>query len=294
MRSVALIGTLAVLATGCATSGSRLEPWLDSYSLRYRSASPPAFPRESLSSPVAAEQKERMPSRAAVASREGSPRARATPGASRAPKKPAGPPARASESARSTPPSANPRETVLATARALVGKSQVVLNGRKYPADCTGLIEGVYAQAGVTFKGTLKPGDNGVTALYRHARAKGRVYTEGQPVPGDLVFFRETYDQNRDGRRNDGLTHVGIVDHVGADGTVTVIHRVRRGVVRYRMNLDRPHLPRDPKTGETLNDLLRHAGPHRDPVLTGQLFASYGSVLPPAPPRTKPVPMALR
>src|SRR5687768_16195535 len=65
MRSIALIGTLAVLATGCATSGAPLEPWLDSYSLRYRSASPPAFPREALSSAVASEKK---PSRAAVSS----------------------------------------------------------------------------------------------------------------------------------------------------------------------------------------------------------------------------------
>ncbi|WP_164019522.1 CHAP domain-containing protein [Pyxidicoccus trucidator] len=292
MRSVALIGTLAVLATGCATSGAPLEPWLDSYSLRYRSASPPAFPREALSSPVVATKKARTPPRTEVSSREDRAGAQAKPVASRAPKKPSV--TRATTSTRPTPQSTNPRETVLATARALVGKQQVTLNGRKYPSDCTGLIEGVYAQAGVTFKGTLKPGDNGVTALYRHARAKGRVFTEGRPVPGDLVFFRETYDQNRDGRRNDGLTHVGIVDDVAADGTVTVIHRVRRGVVRYRMNLDRPHLPRDPKTGQALNDFLRHPGPNREPVLTGQLFSSYGSVLPSAPVKTKPVPVALR
>jgi hypothetical protein len=94
------------------------------------------------------------------------------------------------------------------------------------------------------------------------------------------VFFRETYDQNRDGRRNDGLTHVGLVDEVEADGTVVVIHRVKRGVVRYRMNLARPNLRRDPRTGEVINDMLRAPGAGRVPVLTGQLFASYGSVLP--------------
>jgi hypothetical protein len=51
-------------------------------------------------------------------------------------------------------------------------------------------------------------------------------------------------------------------------------------VVRYRMNLDRPHLRRDPRTGEVLNDLLRAPGAGKTPVLTGQLFAAYGSVLP--------------
>lgn len=286
MKSGVLLGILAVLATGCATTGAPLEPWLDSYTPRYRSASPPAFPRESLSSAVAEKKPAAPKPRAAVASREVPVKAapRPAPGG-------AVTPVRATAAPR---PAAGARETVLATARSLVGKSQVVLGGRKYPSDCTGLIEGVFAQAGVTFRGTLKPGDNGVTALYRHARARGRVYTEGRPVPGDLVFFRETYDQNRDGRRNDGLTHVGLVDTVAADGTVTVIHRVRRGVVRYRMNLARPHLPRDPKTGQVLNDLLRHPGPNREPVLTGQLFAAFGSVLPGEPARTKPVPVALR
>ncbi|NVJ21018.1 MULTISPECIES: CHAP domain-containing protein [Myxococcus] len=288
MRWLTLMGMLAMAATGCATPSNRLEPWLDSYAVRYRSASPPAFPRESLSSPVAP--------KAQTAERKATPAKRTPPRATaaRPSKDKPGKPATTQASTHARPVSADARAKVLAAARSLVGKPQVTLDGRKYPADCTGLIEGVHAQAGLSFRGTLKPGDNGVTALYRYARANGRVYTEGRPVPGDLVFFNETYDQNRDGRRNDGLTHVGIVDSVDAQGTVTVIHRVRRGVVRYRMNLARPHLPRDPKTGEVLNDLLRHAGPNKDPVLTGQLFASFGSVLPPSPAAKKaaPVPVA--
>ncbi|NOJ79926.1 CHAP domain-containing protein [Myxococcus xanthus] len=282
MRTVTLMGILATLATGCATTGAPLEPWLDSYSLRYRSASPPAFPRESLSKQVATANREAPAARpGTVAARP----AKAPGGKSRAT------PARAT---RPTPVAGDARAKVVTTARALVGKTQVALNGRKYPSDCTGLIEGVYAQAGVTFRGTVQPGDNGVTAMYRFARSRGRVYSEERPTPGDLVFFNETYDQNRDGRRNDGLTHVGIVENVSASGTVTVIHRVRRGVVRYRMNLERPHLRRDPKTGEVLNDMLRHPGPNREPVLTGQLFGGYGSVLPKSPKAQKPVPVALR
>ncbi|AGC45795.1 putative lipoprotein [Myxococcus stipitatus DSM 14675] len=285
MRWLTLMGWLAMMATGCATPSNRLEPWLDSYAVRYHSASPPAFPRESLSSAVASSAEPKAPA------------ARRPPARATASKPPKGKPATVAVSTRA-PRAVSPqaRATVIAAARSVVGKPQVTFDGRKYPADCTGLIEGVYAQAGLSFRGTLKPGDNGVTALYRYARAHGRVYEDGRPVPGDLVFFRETYDQNRDGRRNDGLTHVGIVEDVDARGTVTVIHRVNRGVVRYRMNLDRPHLPRDPKTGEVLNDLLRHPGPNRDPVLTGQLFSSYGSVLPlsPAPKKPAPIPVALR
>ncbi|MBL0692121.1 CHAP domain-containing protein [Comamonas sp. JC664] len=282
MRTITLMGALAMLATGCATTGAPLEPWLDSYSLRYRSASPPAFPREPLSKPVATASNDAQPPRPAAANPR--PGKKAPGGKARA--------AAARPKPAATPAPANAREKVVTTARSLVGKTQVQLQGKKYPSDCTGLIEGVYAQAGVTFRGTVQPGDNGVTAMYRFTRARGRVYSNGRPTPGDLVFFNETYDQNRDGRRNDGLTHVGIVESVSNTGTVTVIHRVRRGVVRYRMNLERPHLRRDPQTGEVLNDMLRHPGPNRDPVLTGQLFAGYGSVLPASPKASKPVPVA--
>lgn len=185
---------------------------------------------------------------------------------------------------RPPPPTAS-REDVLATARGLVGSRKVKVAGRTWPEDCTGFVEGVYAQAGVSLRGAGVAGDNGVTALYRYARDHGRVFTRGKPKPGDLVFFRETYDQNRDGRRNDGLTHVGLVDEVESDGTVVVIHRVRRGVVRYRMNLAKPGLRRDPRTGEVLNDMLRVPGAGKMPVLTGQLFAAYGSVLPESGPK---------
>ncbi len=106
------------------------------------------------------------------------------------------------------------------------------------------------------------------------------MFEKGTPVPGDLVFFRETYDQNRDGRTNDGLTHVGLVERVLEDGTVTVIHRVSRGVVRYRMNLAHPLARKDPASGRAINDYLRAPGSGEKGVLTGQLFSAYASLLP--------------
>ncbi len=181
------------------------------------------------------------------------------------------------------PPRAARREEVLTSARGLVGQKKVQLAGRTWPSDCTGFVEAVYAQAGVSFSGTALPGDNGVTALYRYARAHGRLFKRERPQPGDLVFFRETYDQNRDGQRNDGLTHVGLVDAVEKDGTVTVIHRVRKGVVRYRMNLRHPELRVDPRSGQVLNDALRVPGGERAGATTGQLFAAFATLLPPAP-----------
>lgn len=175
---------------------------------------------------------------------------------------------------------ADGRSRAVELARSLVGKPRVQMGGKRYPDDCTGLIKGVFDRLGINLTGEARSGDNGVTAIYRFAQAHGRIYEGGRPVAGDLVFFRETYDLNRDGRANDGLTHIGLVESVDADGTVRVIHRVRRGVVRYRMNLQHPSTHLDPATGVAINDYLRLPGPGHAEVLTGQLFAAYATLLP--------------
>lgn len=172
------------------------------------------------------------------------------------------------------------RERVVELARSLVGRKAVKIEHQTYSSDCTGLISGVFDQVGLPLMASARSGDNGVSAIYRFTQQHGRIFRDREPSPGDLVFFRETYDLNRDGRSNDGLTHVGLVEAVLPDGTVKVIHRVNRGIVRYRMNLKMPGLRVDPWTGVAVNDYLRAPGSGEKLVLTGQLFAAYGSLLP--------------
>jgi peptidoglycan DL-endopeptidase CwlO len=171
------------------------------------------------------------------------------------------------------------REAAVATARRLIGASRIVVGTHRYHDDCTGLVRAVYGELGVDLMTEAETGDNAVTAIYRYTSKHGRVFDGGRPLPGDLIFFRETYDRNRDGRRNDGLTHIGLVEEVQADGTVLVIHRVPRGVVRYRMNLGHPDATFS-ADGRRWNDWLRSPTPGTWPRLTGQLFAAYGTLLP--------------
>jgi hypothetical protein len=179
---------------------------------------------------------------------------------------------------RPTPPDARLQAVTLA--RRLLGRRTVSWPGQRFPDDCSGLVEGIYASVGMSLQGAARRGDNGVTSLYRYAQARGRIFSSGVPTPGDLVFFRDTYDQNRDGVIDDGLTHVALVESVSADGTVSIIHRVRRGVMRYRMNLGHSEMHTDPRTGQTLNDYLRGSTGTERPVLTAQLFVAFASLLP--------------
>ncbi len=169
------------------------------------------------------------------------------------------------------------RTKAVAVAQSLVGLKQVKLSGVRYQ-DCSGFVVGVYREAGVDLRSIAADDDSGVAALYRYSEAAGEVSSRGTPSPGDLVFFNETYDRNRDGRLNDGLTHVGLVESVDDDGTVRVLHRVDRGVVRYRMNLKHPGTRM--QGGVAVNDYLRSASAKGPAKLTSQLFAGFGSLGP--------------
>jgi hypothetical protein len=167
-------------------------------------------------------------------------------------------------------------------AAALIVQRAVQLVGvkrleRGVPDDCSGFVRLAYQKAGIDLvnHGFLA-GENAVTAIFRRAEGRGAVH-QRRPRPGDLVFFRETYDRNRDGLRNDGLTHIAVVESLEPDGTVTFIHRGSKGIARSRMNLLFPRTHRAGEGGPVLNDFLRAAQRGQRAWLTGELFVSFAS-----------------
>jgi hypothetical protein len=142
--------------------------------------------------------------------------------------------------------------------------------------DCSGLANLAYRRPGLSLlPARTLPGENGVAAIHRRARSLHAL--RRYPRPGDLAFFRETYDRNGDGQRNDGLTHIGVVERVERDGTVTFVHRAGGGVKRARLNLHRPGLRRDAR-GRVLNDYLRRPERATHPRLAGELLAGFATV----------------
>ena len=91
--------------------------------------------------------------------------------------------------------------------------------------------------------------------------------------PGELAFFENSYDRNKDGRRNDPLTHIGVVEKVRRDGTVVVIHFGSGSVRRLLVNTHTPSERRNTR-GEPINDYLRR---EKDgPRLAGELLVAWG------------------
>ncbi len=166
------------------------------------------------------------------------------------------------------------------SARKLLGATLINSGGRRVGYDCAGVMRSVYLAHGIDlYAGSVEtPGVNGVRRIYDNVRRHGRLHNGPGAAPGDLVFFDNTWDFNGDGRANDRLTHVGLVERVEADGTILFISRVARAVERYRLNLLEPHYARA-SDGRLLNDYLRRRRPgDRADVhyLAAELFAGFG------------------
>jgi hypothetical protein len=172
---------------------------------------------------------------------------------------------------------------------ALLGQGQTSfeVGPERFNPDCSGFVEAVYAAEGIRLRRILQAAaprqTSAVAAAWEAAGRFGVRWRGGGtwPAPGDLVFFDDTWDRNANGRRDDPLTHLGLVEWVEVDGTVTFLHRSGGGVTRGHLNLDRPDRPRD-GAGRPLNSTLRVKRGHEDdaPVLAGQLFLGYGRIDP--------------
>lgn len=91
--------------------------------------------------------------------------------------------------------------------------------------------------------------------------------------PGDLVFFRDTEDVNDNGKPDDGVTMVGLVEAVAGSRVVLIAQRA--GKVR-RMALDssNPHAVRTADDTVLNTRLVRWPG-HAEPWTTGECLHGY-------------------
>lgn len=167
------------------------------------------------------------------------------------------------------------RTLITQIAQKAIGSSSIKTPSRSFRADCSGTVRGIYWQAKIPLGGVLKTkADNDVKAIYRFVRKYGHII-KNDPLPGDLVFFHNTYDRSRNGRMNDALTHIGVVEKI--EGTlVYFVHHLGRTIIRSRMDLSKPTVSIDTTTNKRLNHVLRRAHGSYPSYTAAQLFAGFG------------------
>jgi hypothetical protein len=168
-------------------------------------------------------------------------------------------------------------------ARKLLGRRHLVVRGRSFPYDCTGVVRAIYLYAGIDLARDFEQySGNGVLRLFRSLEKQNLLYSSPHPATGDIIFWDNTYDRNGDGAWNDALTHMGMVLSSRPDGTIQYVHlNYTRGIVIENMNLLEPDLHRKLIRGQLriLNSPIRlkePGRPHPPEWLAGQLYRVLG------------------
>ena len=144
---------------------------------------------------------------------------------------------------------------------------------RGFRADCSGFVCASFERAGVDLGGTTR-------SLWDTGKAAGAIHKRKKPTPGDLAFFDNTYDRNKNGRLDDSLSHIAVVIEVRTDGTILLAHGgTGRGRATLTMNLHHPS-ETTARDGESINDWLRRKRADDPPstrYLAGELWRGFAS-----------------
>jgi len=147
---------------------------------------------------------------------------------------------------------------------------------KHYPAgfrdDCSGFVEATLARVGIPLQGSTR-------MLWVAMADRGWTHHRRAPRPGDLAFFDDTYDRNKNGRRDDDLSHIAIVLGVRPDGTIVLAHAgTSSGRSRFTMNLSRPRHQFD-VDGSRINDALRRGtGGSTRGTLAAELLRGFATI----------------
>ncbi|MCL2294612.1 MAG: C40 family peptidase [Spirochaetes bacterium] len=174
------------------------------------------------------------------------------------------------------------RAKLIAAAEHFRGADRLVVRGRRFNMDCSGLVSAIYYYAGIDLQRHFPyHTGTGTERIYKTLRERQLIKRTWYPLPGDLIFWDNTFDRNRNGRDDDLLTHVGMVVSVDRRGNIVYVHHnFRRGVVFEHMNIRKRNVHTQVVNGETVivNSPMRIRGENRGnrPWLAGQLVNSFG------------------
>ncbi len=153
---------------------------------------------------------------------------------------------------------------------------------RKFNMDCSGVVSAIYYYAGIDLQKYYPKYDGtGTERIYSALEERKLLKKYWLPEPGDIIFWDNTFDKNKNGKDDDRLTHIGMVVSCDKQGNIVYIHyHYEQGIVYEKMNLRYKNYHSRSARGQivTINSPLREKGGSREQKnwLSGQLFNSFG------------------
>ncbi len=180
-----------------------------------------------------------------------------------------------------TPGLSKVQRKLIEGAERLKGTRKLVVKDKTFSMDCSGTVLAVYYYAGIDLTGAYsKYSGNGVARIYKYLEDENLLYNTIMPVPGDIIFWDNTWDKNSDGKINDSLTHMGMVVYSFKNGDVEYIHlNYRKGIIFEKMNLKDPDtniIIIDGKTIIINSPMRMRSAPKSGKRLASQLCRSFG------------------
>lgn len=152
---------------------------------------------------------------------------------------------------------------------------------KNFRNDCSGFTRRIYSKFNIELfrlpKNELRSLNgkwlNGVELIWKYCKRHGKTFIRKAPKIGDLVFFDNTHDRNKNGLYDDYFTHVGIVVKIDKDKTIHYIHKASNGIRISKLNMKYENKRKHGK--KEVNSYLRRRGKHR---LSSQLVRGFGSI----------------
>lgn len=180
-----------------------------------------------------------------------------------------------------------PQIALVKSAMSLLGKNSLVVRGRRFNFDCTGVVLAAYWGAGFDMMPLFnRESGNGVKRLHDIGVRGGTLTTSTRRLPkvGDIIIWDHTYDRNGNGRWDDEFTHNGLVLDVQPNGQITYLHHnYARGIVLARMHLGQMDTHLDQNQQLEINSPMRmrsHRYIRPNQWLSSHLFKAYVEIIP--------------
>ncbi len=165
----------------------------------------------------------------------------------------------------------------------------------KWNKYASGFIKMVYLKFAVNLTDVdKKKDDNGkwlttTQMIYNYIEKNGEILKGNNPKPGDIVFFDNTYDADKDEVFNDKLTSIGLVIDTDKEGTIYFLYNTSKGVKLKMINFKHPEQKniKNKNITKTINSQMRwltkkekkNGSSDKFPTLSSQLVNSFGSIL---------------